>query len=386
MPVSRDVLLATIKKLKQIILDTDRSSSSLTEQDTRQGLINPLFRSLGWDFSDFNMVKSEFRHPKYNEAADYAFFCNGSKEQPVLLIEAKALGRNLNDGKIIKQLCSYMGQIGVQWGVLTDGNKYVMYNSTAGMSYEDQKFLTLQIKTSDTEDGIPSEELADKLIALLSRDSLENDGIQKFYKEHAVNRHIEDAMWSLFSAPFDTLAHAIKREFKQERVANPKLRIGTQQIIAYLEAMKDEEGRLPFSLNEEASSSDDNLLQDVAALSQQKDSDVGAINRAKRITISDLLAEGLVQAGDNWRLSYKGEVTWGRITENGDIEVNGTLHNNPSKAGQVLTGTRSCPGWTSWEYKDEQGEWHVADMLRKQYRANHGLEAVCRRRKSSKSE
>ena len=132
-------------------------------------------------------MKSEFRHPKFKTAVDYAFFCDSSVDKPVLLLEAKTLGRSLNDGKIINQLCSYMGQIGVQWGALTDGNKYVMYNSNAGVSFEEQKFLTLQTRTADTEDGIPSERLAEELIAILGRDSLKNDGIQKFYEEHAIN-------------------------------------------------------------------------------------------------------------------------------------------------------------------------------------------------------
>ena len=384
MSVSRNELLTTIKKLKQRILETEKNSVRLTEQDTRQGLINPLFRSLGWDFSDFNTVKSEFRHPKYNEAADYAFFCANNRERPVLLVEAKVLGLNLNNGKIIKQICSYMGEIGVQWGVLTDGNKYVMYNSNAGVSFEDQRFITLQIKTADTEDGIASEDLADKLIALLSRDSLENDGIQKFYKEYAVNRHIEDALWSLLSEPFATLAAAIKREFNQERVkVDPRLRIGTNQIIAYLEGMKDDEGRLPLSLDEGVRPSNHSLLQGVAALSQQEGADVSAITRAKRITISDLLAAGLVHAGDNWRLSYKGEVFWGRITANGEIESNGEFYTTPWKAGMAITNLITCAGWRYWHYKDEQGEWRRINTLREQYRHIHSLEAVCRKKKAS---
>ena len=382
MSVSRDNLLATIEKLKHRILKVEKSSTSITEQDTRQGLINYLFRSLGWDFSDFTTVKSEFRHPKYNEAVDYALFCDNSVDKPVLLIEAKALGTNLNNGKIIKQLCAYMGQIGVQWGVLTDGNKYVMYNSNAGVSFEEQKFLTLQIKTTDTEDGIPSEKLAEELVALLSRGSLENNGIQEFYRKHAINRHIEDAMWSLFSEPFDTLANAIKREFKQERVNDPKLRVSTKQIIDYLETMKDEEGRIPLSLDEVTSSTEYSLLQEVAVISQQKNADVSPITRARRISISDLLADGLIKASDNWRFYYKGEVTWGRITTNGEIEVNSTLYTNPSKAGNALNSTSACNGWDHWYYKDKQGEWHKVKMLREQYRKIHRSETTKRKKAS----
>lgn len=369
MSVSRDDLLATIKKLKQRILEVEKTGMKISEQDTRQGLINPLFRSLGWDFSDFTMVKSEFRHPKYNEVVDYALFCGSNREKPVLLLEAKPLGQDLSSGKIIKQICAYMGEIGVQWGLLSDGNKYVMYNSNAGISFDDQRFITLQLKTADTEDGITSEELADKLIALLSYNSLENDGIQKFYKEYEVNRHIEDALWSLLSEPFDTLAGAIKREFKQERVkVDPRLRISTNHIIAYLEEMKDDEGRIPLSFDEGVRPSEDSLLQEVAVISQQQDPDASVIKHTKRVTIAELLAAGLVQAGDNWRTSYKGEMFWGRITTNGEIEINGKFYTSPSAASVAVSKGDLWSGWNCWRYKNAQGEWRKISTLREQYR------------------
>lgn len=376
MSVVREELLAVLRKLKKSILESD--GIDISEQDTRQGLINPLFRSLGWDFSDFTTIKSEFRLKKYNEPVDYAFFRRDDAQQkPLLLVEAKALGANLQDGKVIKQICSYMGTMGVQWGVLTDGNKYIMYNSNAGISFEEQKFLTCQIKSADTEDGIPSEELADELIALIGRDSLENDGIQKFYQERAIDRHIEDALESLLTEPFDTLAAAIRKEFKQERVkTDQNLRINTQQIISYLKKLKDNEGKIPFTINDDVSSSG-NVLQTVIQ-SQQEGVEVKEVEarRTKRITIADLLAEGLIKASDRWRINYKGEITWGRITSNGEIEINGTTFTSPSKAGCAVVKFGSCDGWRYWQYKNEQGEWHPICVLREQYRDTHGLKAV----------
>ena len=59
----------------------------------------------------------------------------------------------------------------------------MMYNSKAGSSFEDQKFLTMQIKTVDTEDGLSLDDLTEKFIELLSRECLENDDIQKAYIE-----------------------------------------------------------------------------------------------------------------------------------------------------------------------------------------------------------
>ena len=66
-------LADTVNKLKERIIEIEAGKNELSETDTRQGLINPLFRSLGWDFSDFDSIKSEVRIPKFNEPVDYAF-------------------------------------------------------------------------------------------------------------------------------------------------------------------------------------------------------------------------------------------------------------------------------------------------------------------------
>lgn len=101
---------------------------------------------LGWDFSDFLSVRSDYRHTDFNEPVDYAFFSSKERNKSVLLLEAKKLGSDLNDKNIVHQLCRYLGSFGVQWGVLTDGNKYIMYNGRGGDSYEDKKFMTVPSK------------------------------------------------------------------------------------------------------------------------------------------------------------------------------------------------------------------------------------------------
>ena len=350
MSQNKENLVEALKALKQRILDVEQKSTKLSEQDTRQGLINALFRALGWDLSDFDSVKSELRHKNYNDPVDYAFFHHADKNRPVLLVEAKSLGTSLNNGKVVKQLCTYLGEMGVQWGVLTDGDKYVMYNSKSGSSFEEQKFLTLQIKTADTEDGIPLDDLAEKFLALLSRKCLENDQIQGAYKDLAVDRHIKEALDSLLTAPFETLASAIKREFKEERVkVDSNLRINQKQIISYLEEIQDEDGRIFMEDVPESSTSESNVLHDIAQ-SQEQEGNSELIKkspykrRAKRITISDLLKDKVIDAGDSWRFENKGEFTWGRITSNGEIEVNGKTYTNPSRAGWAIT-KKSCNGW-----------------------------------------
>ena len=190
----------TVLKLKERIIKTEAGDTQLSETDTRQGLINPLFRALQWDFTDFDSIRSELRVPQFNEPVDYAFFSLKKKSsKPILLLEAKRLGSTIDHKSHVKQLTSYLGATGVQWGVLSDGNRYVLYNSLGGASFEEQKFLTLEIKTIDTDSGFTMEEFLKHLTSLLSRECLENEDTQQAYEEHMINNRVRLALDSLMS-------------------------------------------------------------------------------------------------------------------------------------------------------------------------------------------
>ena len=362
----------TILKLKERIIKTEEGDTTLSETDTRQGLINPLFRALQWDFTDFDSIKSELRVPHFNEPVDYAFYSSKkTTDKPVLLLEAKRLGSNLGHKNHIKQLTSYLGATGVQWGVLSDGNRYVLYNSRGGTSFEDQKFLTLEIKTVDTDSGFTMEEFLKHLTTLLSRACLENEEIQQAYEEHMTHSRIRLALDSLLSTPFDTLVSAIRREFNEERVGLPEgIKINKKNIAAYLESISDEGGRIPVDLEAEVIHTDDAIEDSVLeSVNQPKGERVRA--HGKRVSIGDLLKAGLIREGDQWRLSVKGEVVWGRIEGNGQLEVGSEGHGNPSKAFQAATG-KTGNGWYYWHYRDASGEWQRIDGLRSEYRRQLG--------------
>ena len=366
--MNSESLKDTVLKLKDRIIRTEAGNMQLSETDTRQGLINPLFRALQWDFGDFESIRSELRVPQFNEPVDYAFYSSKIKtDTPILLLEAKRLGSDLAHKNHVKQLTSYLGATGVQWGVLSDGNRYVLYNSLGGTSFEEQKFLTLEIKTVNTDSGFTLEEFLKHLTTLLSRDCLENEEIQQAYEEHMINSRIRLALDSLLSTPFDTLIAAIRREFKEERVGLPDgIKVGKSHIDAYLASISDEAGRIPVDLEAEAIHTDE-AVEDSVLTSGTRSQGERVRAHGKRVAIGDLLTAGLVHEGDQWRLSTKGEVVWGRIESNGQLEVNGEGHGNPSKAFQAGTGIPGN-GWYYWHYRDPNGEWQRIDGLRSEYR------------------
>lgn len=86
-----DDLQSVIEKLRKTI-EMHRDYLSRHETRTRQVLIDPLLRELGWDVSDPEAVQLEYRVGQ--QWADYALM---SDNQPVAVIEAKRLGRGLED-------------------------------------------------------------------------------------------------------------------------------------------------------------------------------------------------------------------------------------------------------------------------------------------------
>ena len=363
-------------KLKSKISDTDQK---ISETDTRQGLINPLLRALGWDFSDFNSVKSEYRYGSYNEPADYAFFSRENKEIPILVLEAKALGCNLDNPKRRKQLCNYLGQMGTQWGVLSDGSRYVMYNSKRGTAYEHWQFMTLSIKKMDTDDGLPVQKLAEMFVRLLSKDRLENKDIQKAYEEHMVKEQIQNtvknALESLLAEPFDTLAKAIRNEFKQERVATYEGKISKNQIISCLKSLADEDGNIQIDTNMSFDTVENDYDEAKSATQNKASGELENNSRKKqRVSISSLISADMAKEGDNWKLTFKGDVFWGRVTGNGEIEVDGKFYSSPTRAAKEavrkMHGEISVlNGWKTWEYKDKDGSWKIISVLREEYKS-----------------
>ena len=78
----------TILKLKDRIIRTEAGNMQLSATDTRQGLINPLFRALQWDFGDFESIRSELRVPQFNEPVDYALGVALLRRRPRRLLRA----------------------------------------------------------------------------------------------------------------------------------------------------------------------------------------------------------------------------------------------------------------------------------------------------------
>ena len=175
-------------------------------------------------------------------------------------------------------------------GVLSDGNRYVLYNSLGGASFEEQKFLTLEIKTIDTDSGFTMEEFLKHLTSLLSRECLENEDIQQAYEEHMINNRVRLALDSLLSTPFDTLCSAIRREFQEERVGLPEGIKNQQEARRRVSGLDRRRGRPdPVDLEAEVIHTDD-AVQDSALESRDRAKGGPVLAHGKRLSIGGSVA------------------------------------------------------------------------------------------------
>ncbi len=133
-----DDLKEVIEKLQGLI-NTRRDYLSGKERRTRQVLIDPLLGALGWDVSDPGAVYIE--HNKM----DYALMSNATPNAvPVAAIEAKPLGESL-EKKAITQAIAYAIENNILYIIVTNGDRWEMYEVLKPGTMEDKKLMEFQL-------------------------------------------------------------------------------------------------------------------------------------------------------------------------------------------------------------------------------------------------
>ena len=117
-------LLQLVETLRERI-SAHRAVLSQSEALTRYSLIDPLLRELGWDTEDPSMVVPEYRVPN-NQIADYVLFNDGN---PAIVVESKKLDESLQGGRALDQGILYCAHTGASYFLLTDGNRWELYES-----------------------------------------------------------------------------------------------------------------------------------------------------------------------------------------------------------------------------------------------------------------
>lgn len=95
------------------------------ETATRDQLINPLLTVLGWDTSNPEYVFPNLKNT-LGEIPDYTLHKNSQK---VLVMEAKNASVDIRNVKVINQLSSYAYNMGIHFGMISNGLKWLLFNT-----------------------------------------------------------------------------------------------------------------------------------------------------------------------------------------------------------------------------------------------------------------
>ena len=102
-----------------------------SESTVRYALVNPLLRALGWDLDNPERVRTEYRVEEFRQEdgkwkAGYLDYVLLQGQERLLVVEAKALGRQLDD-EAVDQCIRYCYRNGPGHFVVTNGRKWRGY-------------------------------------------------------------------------------------------------------------------------------------------------------------------------------------------------------------------------------------------------------------------
>ena len=133
-----DDLKETIETLRERI-QAHRAYLEGNETRTRQVLIDPMLDKLGWDVGDPNFVELEYHIGR--DWADYVLMGSG---RPIAVIEAKALGKPLDEKKTMQAL-NYANSAGIPYMTLTNGDHWRMLEVFKQAPIKDRILMNFQL-------------------------------------------------------------------------------------------------------------------------------------------------------------------------------------------------------------------------------------------------
>lgn len=193
------------------------------EANTKALLIEPLLAALGWDVADVDEVEREYRVFD-NTALDYALKIDGGLR---LFVEAKAVGKKLDDKAFISQTVNYANNEGVVWCVLTNGTSYRVYKTNEPVGMEEK--LLFEVDLGKATEGTASEVAAS--LQLLSRDSLLTGALEAWGDQVFTDKRVRSALVSLAKKPPAELVGLLEKAVGKPPVALDRLQGSLARIL-----------------------------------------------------------------------------------------------------------------------------------------------------------
>ena len=104
----------------KVELENNKGLYQKNEAAVKDFIVKPVLSSLGWNTEDpYEVV------PEENTGEGKADYCLKTKKKRVLFIEAKNSSKDVEDH--INQLAKYSFEKGVDYGVITNGRKWLLF-------------------------------------------------------------------------------------------------------------------------------------------------------------------------------------------------------------------------------------------------------------------
>ena len=308
-PKLRPLLQALVPR---ILKDRDRDRR-IGEQNTKATLIEPILEALGWDIRDWDEVHREYKTKTVDKPVDYALKI---LRTPRLFLEAKGLGEDLSDRKWVAQVLGYATVAGVEWCILTDGDEWRFYNSTAAVDAEEKLFRRVRVSEGNLDDTVET-------LALLARDNIEGNLLEQLWEMYFVDRRVKHALREILESPDKGLVQLIRRKV-------PKLKPTPKQVVESLRRM---EVQIDWPIVRPP---------------------VRPVPPKRGVHLADLIGAGVLKPRLKLIGRYKKQDFEATLLPNGEIEFQGQQYSSPSDAGAAAKATitgkkRNTSGWDFWQ-------------------------------------
>lgn len=186
-------------------------------------MIEPLLAALDWDTSDLDQVEREYR--VYDGTAlDYALKVEG---EPRFFVEAKAVGKQLDDKAFISQTINYANNEGVLWCVLTNGIAYRVYKTNEPVGMEEK--LLFEVDLREAAQGAAGE--VARSLELIGRDSLASGGLEAWGDQVFTDKRVRTALIALAKKPPPELVAVLGKAVGKPAVPADRLQESLVRIL-----------------------------------------------------------------------------------------------------------------------------------------------------------
>jgi hypothetical protein len=351
----QSAISSAVAKVRLRLDQISERGERIGEQDTKAILIEPILAALGWDFSDLDDVRREYRHKPQDNPVDYALLIYG---EPRLFVEAKAHGAPL-DRKCASQVLGYASVVGVGWCLLTNGDEYRLYNSHATVDVDEK--LLRSVRLSDQ----GQTNLCLETLLLVAKDSMGESELEALWKSQFVDRHVRAAVDELFSSEEPGLGRLLHRKCPELSLAEIRDSLRRASVHVHFPEVTT------FAVETGTTS---------AGSKAAKDANKGAAPARVGVELADLLAAGLITAPLQLERQYKGITLSATIEADAKVYVDGIAYDSLSTAaGMARKSVIGAPpgreypqtnGWTFWMCRVSTTDQKAPiDEVRQQYLA-----------------